>query len=95
MFLGNGATLHQLLGALKILQREIVLCFSPLEFGPGAFRLGFVRPWIDHEQEIARFHHLPILEMDGIQVAADPCAHFDGFNRLQASGKIVPFGDFL
>ena len=91
---GYGAALHQLFGALEILQREIALGFRPLEFGPGAFRLRFVRPRIDHEQQIARLHLLPILEMDGIQIAADSRAHLDRLDRLQPSGKIIPFGDF-
>ena len=46
----NGAALHQLFGALEILQSEIALGFRPLEFSPGAFGLGLVRPGIDHKQ---------------------------------------------
>ena len=83
------------LGALEILQTEVPLRFRPLEFSPGAFRLGLVRPRIDHKQQIARFHLLPILEMDGIKITADPRAHLDGLDRLKSAGEIIPFGDFL
>ena len=37
---GNGPALHQLFGALEILQSEVALGFCALEVGPGAFGLG-------------------------------------------------------
>ena len=90
-----GASLHQPFGALEILQREISLGFRPLQLGPRPFRLGLIRPGIDYKQQIACLHLLPIFEMDGIQITVDSRAHLDRFDRLQAAGKIIPFGHLL
>jgi hypothetical protein len=77
LFLGDRAALHQSFGALEILHGEIPLGLRSLEFGLGALGRRRIWPGIDDEKEIARLHDLPVLEMNGIQVATDSRPHFD------------------
>ena len=48
---------------------------------------------VDLEQEVALLDERAVLEVDGLEVARDACAHFDALHGLGASGVLVPLDD--
>ena len=54
---------------------------------------GLERPAVDGEQQVALLDHLPVLEMDRVEIAGDARAHLDGIDRDEAADVLVVIGD--
>src|SRR5581483_8614986 len=65
------------------------------EAGPGLCEGRLERAPIDREQKVSLLHRLPVLEVDGIQVARDSGTHLHGIDGNEAADVFIPVGDQL
>ncbi|MGY4449522.1 hypothetical protein ACVWZR_004182 [Bradyrhizobium sp. i1.3.1] len=51
------------------------------------------RARVDDVEQVALMHDRAVLELDGVDEAADTGAHLHLLDRLEAAGELVPIGD--
>ncbi|MCY1413694.1 hypothetical protein D9M71_291300 [compost metagenome] len=66
-----------------------------LQLGFEAANLGFERPRVDLEQQVAFGHQRAFGEGDLVDLPGNPGAYFYGLWRFQAPGEFIPFVDGL
>ncbi len=95
-----GADRHEILGAQ--LGGALELAVGELDGGVGLVDLGLrggaldlERPRVDDEQEVALLDQLAVLEMDLLEIAADPGAQLDIVDRGELPGELVALDDLL
>ncbi len=91
--LGDGLLADQALRAVEIGHREVERGLGARQIGARLLERGLERPLVDGEQQIALLHQLAVLEMDGLEIAGNARAHFDGIDRDEAADIFVLVGD--
>jgi hypothetical protein len=83
-----------LFGAIGFAFGVAELDFGALSLGLEAIEFRLMPARIDHEKDIAFFNKLAGLETHFLDVTGYARAYFDGFHRLGATGKFIPFDNF-
>ena len=87
--LGDGAFLDELRTAGEVGLGKGEIGLRLLEIALGLIERGLERPAVDGEQQIALFDHLPVGEMDAVEVAGHPGANFDAVDGDEAADIFV------
>ena len=94
LFLGDGFTSDQVRGTFRFLQRQLEARLGDRLFSLRATETGIIGSRVDREQRIALLHNRSILEVDRLEVAADPSADLHDLGRLQTCGVLIPLQNF-
>src|SRR5579872_1954201 len=74
--------------------RERPARFGLREIRLRLFHVGFVRPRIDDEEDIALVHHGPLGEGDTLDVSRNTRAYVDHVDRFEMARELVPVRDW-
>ena len=90
--LADAADREQRLAASEVGRGQLHARLRAHDVCPGPFECGFVRPRIDHEQQVTGFDDRTVAEMNGVEIPVDAGANVHAIGRLEAAGVLVPFG---